>query len=42
VTPIGAYLRAIIGDAQAVERALRTTPPPPAPEQDGLKPVITL
>jgi len=27
-----AYLRAIIGDAQAVERALRTTPPPPAPE----------
>jgi len=26
-----AYLRAIIGDAQAVERALRTIPPPPAP-----------
>lgn len=25
-----AYLRAIIGDAQAVERALRTIPPPPA------------
>jgi putative transcriptional regulator len=26
-----AYLRAIIGDAEAVERALRTIPPPPAP-----------
>jgi putative transcriptional regulator len=28
-----AYLRAIIGDAQAVERALRTIPAPPAPAE---------